>query len=245
MSSPRKQTKKQNKAPGKALSPRLKNKKERGWDGQTTQFPNAMQRLPRSPTGLILPDRYRTTLRYWKSVSFNLAAVTQASVRFAPSNAFDIDPVIASTAMSGFDELAGLYQRYRVLSSTIEVETINPSTLYPVLTFVTPVNNDPGASPSATILQSMRENAYSVSKTCGLAGGPITLVANKMSTEKIFGSKMSLFDDAFQSLVTTSPTNNWWWVIVAYSPQFITNSVQSIITIEVDVEFFDRIAITH
>lgn len=61
-----------------------------------------------------------------------------------------------------------------------------------------------------------------------------------MSTEKIFGSKMVLFDDNFSSPCTANPTNNWFWVVAGVSQVFDPNLTWVTITLDLDVEFFDR-----
>jgi hypothetical protein len=200
---------------------------------------NLALRVPRR-IGLILPDRYRTGLRYWKSVSTSLAVANSAAFRFSPSNAFDVDPLFGGTNMSGFVELATLYSTYRVIASHIKCETVNPSSTQPVMTYVAPLNVDPGAAPSAAFILSLKEQPYAVSKTATLAGGPICTLDNVMSTERIFGSKSALFDDNFAAPVTGGPTNNWYWVVGLYAFNVIAPAVFTNITIEVDVEFFNR-----
>jgi hypothetical protein len=208
-------------------------------DGQRS-INNTVQFIPRG-VGLILPDRYRTNLRLWKSVSTSLSASNQASFRFSPSNAYDIDPVVASTSMSGFVELSTLYGRYRVLSSRCLVRVVNPSLITPLEITLCPVNLDPGPTPSNAYMNTLKEQPYAAFCTGGLAGSPVAKCQATMSTEKIFGSKMALFDDNFQSVVSASPTNNWWWVIALYASAVIpTNPIITMVTIDVDCEFFDR-----
>jgi hypothetical protein len=160
--------------------------------------------------------------------------------RFSPSNAFDVDPLLGGTNMSGFTEMSSLFSTYRVLDSTIKVETTNPSTTQPVVSFLAPVNVDPGAAPSAAYILSIKEQPYSTAKSIGLLGAPLATIGSKMSTERIFGSKAALFDDAFAAPVTGSPANNWFWVIGLYAFNVIPAAIFSTVTIDVDVEFFNR-----
>jgi len=190
--------------------------------------------------GLILPDRYRTTLRYWKTIQLDTSASNVASARWRPSAAFDVDPLIASTAMSGFAELAALYGTYRVLSSKIRVEMVNTSNGNPRTLIVSCPNIDPGVAPSASYILASKEQPYSKFKMSGLSGSPQTVILSKMSTEKIYGSKSVLFDDAFSSPTNGVPLNNWFWVVSIYSFNLDPNTCWLNITIEVDVEFYDR-----
>jgi len=190
--------------------------------------------------GLVLPDRYRTNLRYWKSISFNFIASTVASARFRPSSAFDVDPLIGGTAMAGFTELAGLYASYRVLSSKIIVEAVNTSAANPVSLMVCPVNIDPGASPISSYVLALREQPYGKFKMLGLSGCPPTRLNSVMSTEKIYGSKSTLFDDNFSSPSNSSPANNWFWVVAGFIGVLDPSLSWLQVNIDVDVEFFDR-----
>jgi hypothetical protein len=214
------------------------NKASKGWDGALS-ISNTEQRIPRQ-VGLILPDRYRTNLRFWKQVSLNFVANNAVSIRFRPSSAFDVDPVVASTAMSGFVELSALYNSYRVLSSKIRTEAVTTSAANPVNIYVAPVNFDPGATPSAANILALREQPYAKSRLIGLSGSPSIKINSTMSTEKIYGSKMALFDDNFAAPITASPNNNWYWQIGAYSFVLDPSLTWVTITIEVDVEFYDR-----
>lgn len=200
---------------------------------------NALQRLPKQ-VGLFLPDRYYTKLRFWKSVTYNVSVNGQASARLSPSNAFDVDPSLGSTSMPGFAELSAIYSRYRVTSSSAKFELVNPSSLTPIEVILIPLNADPGPTPTATNVISWRSNTYAKSKMSPLLGGPSTVVNNRMSTEKIFGSKMTYFDDAFQSLVTTSPTNNWFWAYAIFVFTPIAPLIYANISCDIGIEFFDR-----
>lgn len=214
------------------------NGSNKSFDGSLS-ITNNYQTIPRQ-VGLIMPDRYRTNLRFWKQVSLNFTAVNAVSIRFRPSSAFDVDPVVASTAMSGFTELESFYNSYRVLSSRIMVESVTTSAANPVNIFVTPVNFDPGSTPSQASILALREQPYAKSRLIGLSGSPSIKIKSAMSTEKIFGSKMALYDDNFSSPCTASPNNNWYWQIGAYSFVLDPSLTWVTITIEVDVEFFDR-----
>jgi hypothetical protein len=196
--------------------------------------------VPRS-VGFIMPDRMRTSLRYWKAVSISLNITTVGGVRFQPSAAFDIDPIIGGTVMSGFTELAAIYKSYRVHTSRVTAEFVNPSPTFPVMCTVVPMNADPGPTPSTTQVLTAREQPYAKSRTSSLAGGPLTRIISSMSTQKMYGSPMTNYDDNFASLVTTVPNNNWFWFISVYTLTPIpTNGVSINVLIEVDVEFYDR-----
>jgi len=162
------------------------------------------------------------------------------AIRFSPSSAYDVDPLVASTAMSGFAELATLYNSYRVLGSQCKVTFLTTSAANPVNVSLTPTNLDPGASPSSAYVFAAKEQPYAKFGTTGLTGSPPLKLNSSLTTERMYGSRAVLFDDSFAALVTTVPTNNWWWVISAYSYVLDPSLSWVTIIIETDVEFYDR-----
>lgn len=61
-----------------------------------------------------MPSQYVTRLKYLVYDIVTNVGGAQASVRFR-SEAYDVDPALASTAMPGFTEMAAFYQRFRTL----------------------------------------------------------------------------------------------------------------------------------
>lgn len=196
--------------------------------------------IPRS-VGFVVPDRMRTSLRYWKAVTVSLGVTNTGGHRWQPSAAFDIDPLIGGTTMTGYAEMAAIYRSYRVKTSRIVAEFSNPSTITPVMCTVVPLNTDPGSSPPTAEVLTAREQPYAKSKTSTLAGGPLVRLVSSMSTRKIYGNPMTDYDDNFASLVTTVPNNNWFWFVSVYALALIpTNPISINVLIEIDVEFYDR-----
>lgn len=201
--------------------------------------PNSALTIPR-PVKLIMPDRMITTLKYWKAGIFDLSVINTGAVRYRPSSAFDVDPLVGGTSMPGFVEFGTFYQSYRVHSSRVIVEANNPSVTDLIMYSLGAVNVDPGTSPSAAYVIASHTNPYFRARTCPLNGGPLANLKMSMSTEKIYGTKSVYFDDNFSALVTTNPNNNWFWVLTCYSPSLIPLDIQFTIKIEIDIEFFDR-----
>jgi hypothetical protein len=195
--------------------------------------------LPRQ-VGLALPDRYICKLRYWKSIQISLNVSNTQAIRFSPSNAYDVDPLLASTAMSGYVELAAIYGAYRVTGSDIMVEATNSSPTHPVRLIVGATNVDPGGTPSAAYVLSLAEQPYAKSTIVSLAGGPASKIKNQLSTERIYGNPMVKYDDNFSAPTTASPSNNWWWVIGIYAQSLFTQVFTVNVTMEVDIEFYNR-----
>jgi hypothetical protein len=192
--------------------------------------------IPRS--SLIAPQQMRVTLKWWKSLSMNLSAIATSAVRFSPSSALDPDPLGANVPL-GFPEWAHFYNSYRVLSSRANVDIINTGDV-PCVTTLFPSNTDPGASPSANQVTASKMQAYAVSRTGPLIGGPVLTLSNQMSTQKIFGNRMVLTDDNFAALVNTVPVNNWYWVLTFYCLAVSPKPIIANFEMEIDIEFYDR-----
>lgn len=195
--------------------------------------------IPRA-VGCYMPDKLQTTLRFWKSVAINLTPTSTAAIRFAPSAAYDIDPTVASAAMVGFAQLAAIYGSYRVHSSYARVECVNEGDVTTKVTLV-PTNLDPGASPTSNYIISATEQPYAVSRTISAVGGPVTVLENEMSTQKIYGSPMVKYDDNFAALTNTTPNNNWYWVVTFYAMSIATKAVICNFYTEICIDFYDRV----
>lgn len=201
--------------------------------------------LPKSI--MIMPDRFRTHLRYWKSLAFDLNSTSFAAVRFQPSGAFDIDPTASGIRPAGFDELSAFYSSYRVSKSACVVEVVCTASTSVVQATLLPTNLDPGATPVASYITSSREQPYAISKMCSSQGGPVTKLSRSMSTQKIFGSPMTKYDDNFSALINSIPVNNWFWVLTLYSLSTIPSVTPILVNvfIEIDIDFYDRRFLTR
>lgn len=218
-----------------------RNKKQKsvtdGWNVQ----PNAVTKIPRT-VDRIIADRMMTRLSYNGLSSFVIAAATSTiSKRWSPTAVYDVDPAIGGSTCIGFNEMAAFYSYYRTIRSSLRVRFAN-STNSPVQALIIPLNGDPGATPSSTLLQSFVNNPYSKIKMVSGDGSPVTTLGHRMTTEKIFGSKSIYFDDAFASAVTTVPVNNWYWCVALLSPNTVGSNLTVVVQIEIlmDVEFFGR-----
>jgi hypothetical protein len=177
-------------------------------------------------------------MQYWKAISFS--NTSPVPVYFKPSDAFDIDPVLGSTALPGFAEFAGFYDRYRVVGAKIQVEAITDSLGAPVmLTFM--ASNRILSAVSITDFVHWRGNPLGKSKTLPSRSGPVTAIERHYSTEEVYGSKEVYYESEFSGPTTGSPVNNWYLYIVNYQfPAASATTTYVNITIEPEVEFFER-----
>jgi hypothetical protein len=211
------------------------NKKPKSDLNQTGGLSPLMAPVKRS----FMPDQFRTELKFTTTRTLNLTVPGTGLVYFNPSGAFDVDPVIGSPTMAGYDQFASFYNQYRVLASRIRIIYTNNSIVNPVNFFLLPTGLVPSGFGPVEIL-SMRGNPYCKWTTSSLLGSPPMFLKNSMTTERIQGTKAALWSDNTSALVSANPVNSWFWAIGYESP--VSNSVNSFLQIEIDVDliFFDK-----
>jgi len=208
-----------------------------GWNVQSS----ALTRLPRT-VNVIMPDKLMTRLSYKGVGVFTIAAAAQVFARrWTPTAAYDVDPLLGSTTMVGYTEMAAFYDVYRVAKSSVTARFANITTT-PLQAIVIPLNKDPGTTPSAVTVQEWINNAYGKVKLIPNTGGPVTSISSRMSTEKIYGSKMVYFDDNFASATNAIPANNWFWAIAISAAVPVGGATSVIVETDfiIDVEFYSR-----
>jgi len=218
-----------------------RNKRKRPAQDGINATANSLVKMPRSPQ-LIISDRIYTKLTFGGFANLTIAAATAVIARrYTPSAAYDVDPLVGSTAMPGFAEFAALYNLYRVTTSRITVEFANQSTSA-IKVCVIPLNSDPGSAPSSAVVDFWMLNPYSKVKVLSPVGSPTEAIRSSMSTEKIFGSKAVYFDDTFAAQVTGIPNNNWFWAIGLQSPVVAAGNLLIAVNIVIDIglEFYER-----
>lgn len=222
------------------------NKKNRRNQKKNKQYgpalPGTGLTVPVRSFGSIMPDRLMTRLRYKGIQKFTISTTTlHTSRRWSPTSVYDVDPLLGSTATAGFNELASFYNSYRCLASSVIVRAANMSTT-PVMVILIPLNVDPGSAPTLVTVQAWIDNPYGKNKLVAYRGGPVSTLSSRMTTEKIYGSKMIYFDDNFASLTNTIPNNNWYWAIALLASDAVTADTDVLMEVDItmDVEFYDR-----
>jgi hypothetical protein len=166
----------------------------------------------------------------------NNAGSSFASCRFRPSSAFDVDPVLGGTSMPGFNELAGIYGRYRMLRFKMDLIAINNED-FPVNVNVFVSNFDLGVNYSQT--QSQFGNSFERHKFLSPKGGMdrATIHTPYWRVTDIVGTEAPLISDSFSATISTSPVNNTYVNIGLWTGNdaiVLTNgvSIQAVITAE-------------
>lgn len=166
--------------------------------------------------GWIAPKSVEVELTY-----ASLANILQAgghataSRRYNPCNAYDVDPLLGSTSMSGFSEWGALFNEYRVLKSTIMICAVNDDA-FPTLMYVCPINFDPGSNYATP--QTLISNPNCKHHMFGLASGAeMWRHSHHVTSARMLGLTEQQTRVCTELRGTTSggvvPVNPWFWQV--------------------------------
>lgn len=171
----------------------------------------------------------------------NNAGATFASVRFRPSSAFDVDPTIGGTSIPGFNELAGLYGRYRMVAFSADVTAVNDEN-FPINVMVFPSNFDLGSNYSQ--VQSMVGNSLAKIRYLSPRGGMdrSTIHTPWWSANRIVGSDAPMVDTDFSASVSGNPVNNTYLNIGIWTGNStaLVNGVGLKVVITIQIKYYEQ-----
>lgn len=227
--------------------PRRKLRRKRVKRARRKRGYTAIQSLRVRTPGAICPDRMFVKLRYYDSTTSGASNVgnNALSFRYRPSAAYDINPLLGTTAMAGFNELAALYGKYRVHASKISMYMTNQEDFSCVATLL-PLNEDPGAAPGLAVIQGWQMQPFSQRKVMAAKGGMDKITFSRyISTKKLVGSNAVKYESDYSSIVSSVPNDNWYWVIgvtTMGTNVFTTGAgVEFDVNITCYIEFYDRL----
>jgi hypothetical protein len=184
------------------------------------------------------PDRYVTTLVYEDTESIT-STNNYASYIYRGNSVYDPDYSGAGHQPTGFDNLAALYARYRVLSSDIVVSALNNIGTTPAVAVIVP---------NTEILTYTNANEFKESlrarKTTAIpvAGYGTRTVRHRCSSGAILGLNMTeTFNEGTASAINTNPAHIWYWNVVAVNMLTVGVNLTIDVRIKYRVEFFDKI----
>jgi hypothetical protein len=127
----------------------------------------SLSREMRTPNR-VQADRVQVVLTYPKYATLTSSGNALAAVRFTPNNAYDMDPTLGNTAMSGFAEYAAFYNYVIVLRYSYVVRVVNAEA-FPIIVYVSNSNTDPGTSGTNNVFYSTQK--YGARKILSASGG--------------------------------------------------------------------------
>jgi len=148
----------------------------------------------------MMPEEFTTNLKYIVQDVVANNGNTKASIKFR-TEAYDVDPALASTAMPGFTEFAAFYQRYRALEigykfSAANQEGINMTVIhgFSILTI---------ASGSLNI-EYAGNPLFQTSVLGPLTGNNTRIFQDSKPVWKIAGTRQALYDDLYTGSTTSA-----------------------------------------
>jgi len=191
----------------------------------------------------VLPDNYRTKLRY--STYYQLYSASGLAIHkvFNANSLFDPDFTGSGHQPRGFDQLAALYGRYRVNSITVKVSIANLTNAGLLLAQIW-CDND-SSDPGSTVRYEMNDQAMKASPVGG-AGGDVTVLKKTWQLWKVAASSKRKYedDDRYSAQVTTDPAEGLFVHLVTDSPQNTVHSAEGLIELVYDCTFYDAKTIT-
>lgn len=193
------------------------------------------------PGGLGFP-RLNVTLRYMKLGTLTSSTLAQVNQVLAPSNAFDVDPLFASTALAGFTEYGGLYRFYRVQSSRLRVNFSNVNATGAYTCYVGPANLNLGTGlTSAQAISFMSQPTTRFTQLGPSTGNSDKSISLRVSTARFAGAYVSGTVDPYCGPTSgaTAPTNQWYFIYGVVGGIALTVGVEVTVQLECEIEFFE------
>lgn len=188
-----------------------------------------------------LPPRFRTTLSFQSNSLIRNAASTFANSVFWPTYLFDVDPLVGSTAIPFFTEMAGFYRYYRLVSFTCTATFANLDATTAGTVYLIPLNINPGAN--ALTFQSMLSNNRCKTAIMGLSGGNgiSKTLRIRAGVDEFGGVVWSGQTDAYSGTTSGSsaPVNNIYVAAGWSCTPAMGNGVVADVVFKFDVEFFE------
>lgn len=220
---------------------RIRKGRQNGTAGYQLVNTNKYTSVHKSRFTFLDPHMY-ITLRYTQVTTFtNLTTVGSAQI-FNLNSVFDPDRTGGGHQPYGFDQIAVLYNRYRVLKTHWKV-TFGPTTNSPVGCVVVPTNGLLAAAiTNIATFESSAEIPFAWSSMVPNAGS-IQTHSGSMALNELNGCTRNeyLADDRFESQVASSPTELMVLTVGIVNTSTVTVVNTVIVTLEFEVDFHDPI----
>lgn len=192
--------------------------------------------LPRGPV-TIMPDRYRTKLRY--SDFSTTGSVPDTDIIMVGNGLFDPEVAVGGQQPNGFDQMMAIYEKYAGMACKIRVTLVNLGSTG-VRYSVFPLNT--ATSPGT--LQSALSLPFAKTGMVGNSGGSNKVtITNFITTRKMQGQPTGHFqtDDDEEGTSSANPNNAWYWHVMLESGDGVSNmNVEYQIQLTFYVEFSER-----
>lgn len=196
--------------------------------------------------GAVVPEAMVVPFHFYSSYVMTNNGGAYTNLRWHMNSAYDVDPLVGSTAIAGFTEITALYGSYRVIGCKATFEFTN-NEAFAVQLYAGPyqLNVDPTGNNLHGVDWLMNKDfkQTNVSAAGGMDKGKIVL---NMSFPKLY-SKQVLTDDSFAGAATGSPGLGLWCVFGALPPgakTFTTAGVSVFAHLEMTTILYSRFTLT-
>lgn len=194
--------------------------------------------------GTLWSERIFTKLKYSEILIFTSTAGAITDNIYSQNDLFDPNVTGTGHQPMGFDQLAVLYNRYRVFGSKVTLRCSQTGTgTQQALTGTVSLQSTASVTPS-TAIGVPPERDSTITRTVGAAGesNGILSAAAKVGTARGVTATAVRNDPAYSAIVTTDPATQTYWHIYYNTADGATTSTCTInVLIEYDCEFFSRV----
>lgn len=203
-------------------------------------------RTPRDIRGMgamPIPDRYKCKLRCTHAVltTFSTAAINTFQLR--GNSLFDPNKTGTGHQPYGFDQLAALYDKYKVFGSKVQLiyhSSTDTAASANGIVAVFPTQEDNSPSSITLLMEAPRIKYERMGPMSGSRGS--VEITHYCSTAQVEGiTEAQLQDEDYGAPVTGNPANEWFWDITNASTDGTTaTSGVALVTITYYAEFYGR-----
>lgn len=181
-----------------------------------------------------IPQRFITKLKY--ASTFNLTPISP-TWNWNLNSLWDPDRAGVGHQPYGFDQLAGLYNRYRVISCSYVISGVSTDGVaVPIRIAATPSNGNLLFTNCSAAIENPRTKFITQ-----MPGGAISKLVGKSYIPSLFGRTKAQYmaDDRYQAQVNASPVELAILSVIASDFSNANVNVSLSITMNFTVEFFD------
>jgi len=214
---------------------RHKRYKKRGTKYRKALSKPVIDRMP----GNGFADAMFVKLKYVDRVPISSVAVSYAPYVFRGNSVFDPDQSLGGHQPLYYDQYAAIYEKYRVIGSSIRLDVINTSGAS-ALYYVCEPNTD--VSTYTSVPQLLEQSRAYSPKIVPIAQRVPSRFTRYATTRGVLGlTKAQSMDDDYCSTVGANPTQQWFWNLLFQSMDGTTVvGAEMMVKIVYYVQFFER-----
>ena len=159
---------------------------------------------------------------------------------FRGNSCFHPDAITGGHQPLYYDQYSLLYDKYRVMGSSIKIDVINSSGTSTMFYAIEPNTDDASIGDVSTFYEQTRSGAP---KIVPIAGRLSSKMVKYVSTRRVCGlTKSQMMDDTFASRTNNNPNNVWYWNLFFQSMDGTAHVTgYFMVKITYYVQFYDRL----